>query len=185
MTLRMAEKEHWRERIGKRIDQRIETLVAKGDPTLLERVSKDSRERALESLGIAEHQREIEEIEKQPEKLVRRTRRLQAEQRAVVNGTSVEDELERNDYYARSDHDVTSAVKRRAKALEADILAESDLGKQVLSLRQEKENLLDTVWLATSCSQIKELWLQVNQLLSASPTALEVKALEIAPVEPD
>jgi len=43
--------------------------------------------------------------------------------------------------------------------------------------------LLDTVWLATSTSQIKELWAQVNALLEVNPTALEQKALTIAPVK--
>ena len=46
-----------------------------------------------------------------------------------------------------------------------------------------KDNLLDTVWLATSSSQIKELWGQVNALLEIKPTALEEKALKIAPVQ--
>lgn len=45
--------------------------------------------------------------------------------------------------------------------------------------------MLDTVWLATSSSQIKELWEQVNTLLELKPTALEEKALRIAPVEPE
>ena len=67
--------------------------------------------------------------------------------------------------------------------MESEILAESELGRQVLSLREEKENLLDTVWLATSSSQIKELWSQVNTLLEIKPTVLEEKALKIAPVE--
>ena len=70
-----------------------------------------------------------------------------------------------------------------SQELQADILAESDLGKQVLALRSEKDNLLDTVWLATSCAQIKELWEQVNALLELKPTALEEKALQIEPVE--
>jgi hypothetical protein len=76
---------------------------------------------------------------------------------------------------------VEDAVDSRAKALEADILAESDLGRRVLSLREEKENLLDTVWLATSSTQIKQLWEQVNSLLEITPTALEDKALKISP----
>ena len=76
---------------------------------------------------------------------------------------------------------VDQAVKAKAKVLEAEILAETDLGKQVLLLRAEKENLLDTVWLATSTSQIKELWEQVNRLLGLTPTALEEKALRIVP----
>jgi hypothetical protein len=81
--------------------------------------------------------------------------------------------------------EVEGAVQARARAMEADILSESDLGKQVLSLRDEKDNLLDTVWLATSCSQIKELWEQVNALLELKPTALEEKALSITPIEPE
>jgi len=85
--------------------------------------------------------------------------------------------------YYRYDSDVENAVKARAKALEAEILSESELGSQVLALRQEEDNLLDTVWLATSPSQIKELWEQVNALLEVTPTALEEKALKIAPVE--
>ena len=73
----------------------------------------------------------------------------------------------------------------RAKALEEDILLESDLGKRILALREEKDNLLDTVWLATTCGQIKELWEQVNAFLEIKPTSLEGKALKLTPLEPD
>ena len=48
-------------------------------------------------------------------------------------------------------------------------------------MREEKDNLLDTVWLATSSSQIKELWEQANTLLAVKPTVLEQKALAISP----
>ena len=41
-SLTLGEKSHWKERIAKRIDQRIETLVAKQDPTLLQRVAEQS-----------------------------------------------------------------------------------------------------------------------------------------------
>ena len=180
--LTVREKEFWRERIEKRIEQRIQTLVAKGDPTLLERVSKLAKQGAYESLGIAAQQTELEQIKKQKEALDKRERRLQAEQCAIVTGTSVEQELERRGgYYGRDD--VDRAIDMRAKALESDILAESELGSQVLTLRKEMDNLLDTVWLATSSSQIKELWQQVNALLELAPTALEQKALQIAPVQ--
>jgi hypothetical protein len=93
----------------------------------------------------------------------------------------VEEELEQS--YYRSDGVVDSAVSARARALEADILAESGLGKQVLALRDEKDNLLDTVWLATSTSQIKELWEHANALLGVTPTGLEERALKIPPVQ--
>jgi len=183
MALTVTDRTHWQERIGRRIDQRIETLVAKQDPTLLQRVSEQARQKACESLGISSQQQELDAIQKQKEVLERRERRLQAEQRALLSGKTVEEELERGGYYGRADHEVEGAVKTRARALEADILAESDLGRQVLALRQEKDNLLDTVWLATSSSQIKELWQQVNALLELTPTALEDKALKIAPAQ--
>jgi len=185
MSLRVAEKEHWKDRIGKRIDRRIETLVANQEPRLLERVAERARQRAYESLGIEAQQRELEALRKQKDQIERRERRLRAEQRAVINGTSAEAELERGGYYGSYDHEVEQAVEARSKALEAEILSESELGRQVLALRAEKENLLDTVWLATSPKQIKELWEAVNSLLEASPTALEDKALKIAPVEPE
>ena len=179
--LTLGEKEHWKERIAKRIDQRIETVLAKADPTLLQRVEKDAQARAYKSLGIDGQQRELDAIKKQKEELEQRERRLLAEQNAIVNGTSVERELEDSAYYDRNS--VENAVDARAKALESEILAESEIGRQVLSLREEKDNLLDTVWLATSSSQIKELWEQVNTLLEIKPTALEEKALKIAPVQ--
>ena len=185
MSLTVSERTHWRDRIGKRIDRRIETLVAKQDPTLLQRVSEQARDKAYESLGIDSQRRELEQLEKQKEKIERRERRLGAEQRAVIKGTRVEDELERGSSYGCYHGEVEKAVEARAKALETGILAESDLGKQVIALREEKDNLLDTVWLATSSSQIKELWEQVNALLAVTPTSLEEKALKIEPVKDD
>jgi hypothetical protein len=175
----VSEKNHWRDRIAKRIDHRVETLVAKEDPTLLQRVEKDARDRAYKSLGIDTQQREMEAIQKQKEELEKREQRLLAEQKAIIQGTKPEDELD-NGPYCRSNV-VEDAVDSRAKALEADILAESDLGRRVLSLREEKENLLDTVWLATSSTQIRQLWEQVNSLLEITPSVLEDKALKISP----
>ena len=179
MSLTVSEKTHWKERITKRIDQRVETLIAKQDPTLLQRATEQSRKRAYASLGIASQQQELEQIAKQREKLDKRERRLKAEQRAAIKSSTPEEELD-NPHW-RYDTTVEQAVKARSAAFEADELAESDLGKQVLALREEKDNLLDTVWLATSSTQIKELWEQVNALLERTPTALEAKALTMPP----
>jgi hypothetical protein len=177
----VAERTHWRDRIAKRINQRIETLVAKQDPTLLQRVAEQARDRAYVSLGIEAPRRELEAISKQKEQLEKRVQRLEAEQRATVRGTRIEEELE-DPCYGRNSV-VDDAVSARAKSMERDLLAESDLGNQILTLRREKENLLDTVWLATSNAQIKELWEQVNAVLEQAPTPLEEKALKIAPVQ--
>jgi hypothetical protein len=41
--------------------------------------------------------------------------------------------------------------------------------------------LLDTVWLAASTAQIKQLWTKVGELLGDEPTTLEREALAIEP----
>jgi len=181
MGLTVAEKEHWKSRIAKRIDHRIETLVAKQDPTFLQRVEQEARHTAYQSLGIDAQRRELEELQKQRDQIEKRERRLRAEQRSVLRGTTVEEELEQT--YYRQDGVVENAVNSRARAVESDILGQSELGKQVMALREEKDNLLDTVWLATSTSQIKELWEHANALLGVTPTGLEERALKIPPVQ--
>jgi len=181
MGLTVAEKEHWKERIAKRIDHRMETMVAKENPDFLRRTTEEARAKALKSLGIDSQQRELEEIEKKREEMQVRERRLKAEQNAAVKGTRVEEEVDRAGYYYNNT--VEDAVGARAGALEAEILASSDLGKRILALRVEKDNLLDTVWLATSSTQIKELWEHANKVLEVTPTTLEEKALRIAPVQ--
>ena len=56
-----------------------------------------------------------------------------------------------------------------------------ELGRQVLKLRAEKENLLDVIWLATSSRQVRQLWTKVAELLGEEPTHLEREALSIPP----
>jgi len=126
MGLTVAEKEHWKERIAKRINHRVETLVARQDPTLLQRVEQEARDKAYASLGIDAQRKELEELQKQKENIEKRERRLRAEQRAVLRGTTVEEELEQS-YYC-SDGVIENAVSARARALEAEILTQSGLG---------------------------------------------------------
>jgi len=72
--------------------------------------------------------------------------------------------------------------KRQAAHLDA-LLAADEVGREVRRLEAEQERLLDTVWLAASPSQIKQLWTKVGALLGDEPTALEAEALAIAPPE--
>src|SRR5438874_6732960 len=47
--LTVTEKEHWKERIERRLDKRIEAIWAR-DPNLKERIDDEARQKALESL---------------------------------------------------------------------------------------------------------------------------------------
>jgi hypothetical protein len=62
--LSVTEKEHWRARIAARIDKKIEAIAA-GEPNLLDRVQREARERALQSLGLADWQAELDDIARQ------------------------------------------------------------------------------------------------------------------------
>ncbi len=178
--LTVTEKEHWKDRICKRIDKKIDALVAI-DPGLFERINRDATQRALESLGVAEFKKEFEAIEKQEAALKRRKKRLNQEMSAKVRGVAAED-VEDHFYYDDHNPEIDSAVAKRKSLHEVELLAQNELGQQILNLRDERDNLLDTVWLATSPKQIKDLWGTVAQLLGERPTQLEREALAIPPL---
>ena len=88
-----------------------------------------------------------------------------------------------DDYYSHRYHsEMDNAVKRRKAVHEDELLAESELGQQVLKLRGEREELLDVVWLATSPKQVKALWEKVAELLGDEQTQLQRDALAIEAV---
>jgi len=131
-------------------------------------------------MGIAAQHDELERLDAQKVEIEKRERRLLAEQSAIINGTSVEVELEEGGHYSYyHDEVLRNAMNLRTTMHESEILAESELGRRVLSLRAEKENLLDTVWLATSSTQIKQLWEQVweqvNAMLGVTPRRLRTR----------
>jgi len=177
-NLTVAEKNHWRDRIQIRIDRRIEALTA-SDPGLMERVRREARGRAMESLGLAEFQAELDRIAAQRADLDRRDVQIRREMLARVRGVPA-DEL---DPYSRvHDHpEIRTALDRRTALHEAEILAGDETGREVLRLRKERENLLDSIWLATSPSQVRTFWQKVGELLGEEPTRLEREALAIGP----
>ena len=84
-NLTVAEKNHWRERIQARIDRKIEQITA-GEPGLIERIKHEARGRALESLGLAAFQGELDRIAGQRAELDRRDSQVRREMLAKVRG---------------------------------------------------------------------------------------------------
>ncbi len=176
-SLTVAEKQHWKDRIGKRIDKRIESLLAES-PVFLERVKERARLRAIQTLGLADLQAEVDALEAQKEALEERQQSLYNQMLAKVRGVPVEEVTEASRHYSQP-NDVHQAIEKRRVVHEEQFLAEDDLGMQILKLRQEKDNLLDTVWIATSPSDIRTLWQKVADVLGDEPTALQKEALTI------
>lgn len=177
-NLTVKEKEHWKERIERKVDRAIEKLIAESDPTYRERIAERSAIMALESLGIAElHQRRctIEADQKRLEQdLLEVLQRTAEKLKPTASGSPSKWENERT---------IDAARSRRCGVHEQELLAADPLGQKVLALELEKEELLDTIWLATSSSQIKELWSRVAEMLQQEPTSLQVAAIALPPIE--
>ena len=178
MALTVTEKEHWKDRISRRIDQAIRSLCAAEDPGFLSRIEDLARERALQSLRIEDLEKQVAEVKAKRKDLVREEnhtyRKMLAIVKRWVDAASVG--------YSRTPFGIEQAIQLRQEHHEKELLGESPLGRRILALREEKEELLDTVWLATSCKQVKELWQQVTELLKQEPTPLQAKAMKLEPV---
>jgi hypothetical protein len=176
--LTVTEKSHWRDRIAKRIDRKIEAVSAE-EPNLLDRIEQEARQRALESLGLANLQTELDEIDRHKEALESRERQARLTMLAKVRGVPLESLAE---YFCqRDDQEIERAIQRRQAVYEEQLLGENATGHKILELRREKDGLLDTVWLATSPAQIKVLWFKVAELLGDDQTRLQIEALAIVP----
>jgi len=180
--LTVTEKEHWKERIERRIDKRIESIWAV-DPNLKERITQEARQKALASLKLAELEQEVQAIDEQKVQLDERHEQIVRQMLATIRGVPVEKVDDHHRYHGGNE--VETAVGRRQKVFEEELLAAHEVGREIVKLRQEKENLLDTIWLATSPSQLKTLWTKVVELLHDESTQLQRDAMAIAPVELD
>ncbi len=177
--LTVTEKEHWKNRIARRIENRIEAITA-SDANFFDRITRDARQRALKSLDLDKYQTELEDCQQQKDALEKREKQTHKAMLAKVRGVNPDD---LDDCYSyRHDSEVENAVKRRKDIHEEELLGESELGQQVLKLRHEQEELLDVVWLASSGKQIRDLWAKVAELLGDEQTQLQRDALAIEPL---
>lgn len=179
--LTVAEKNHWKDRLSKRIDRRIETIAAE-EPNLLDRVKRDARERAMQSLNVAELQADVDVIEQQEETLEKRKSLLHRTMLARVRRVPLET-IDQHYTPTHYNNEIESAIKSRQAIHEDDLLAECELGRRILTLRKERESLLDCVWLASSPVQVRELWAKVSELLGDEQTQLHRDALKTTPVQ--
>lgn len=177
MTITVTEKEHWKARIGRKVEQAIETLLSREDPAYLERIETQARKQAYESLGLAEFKARLDEIDNQ-EALAKEERKgIWRQMVARVTGSS---ETQQS-YWRSMPHEVRQALAVREKTAKQELMAQDELGRKLLALQREQEELLDAVWLATSSKQIKELWQRTSDMLEQDQTPLQASALEIEP----
>src|SRR3954452_20816185 len=180
----LTEKTHWRDRIAARIGKAVERIKAQY-PALFDRVKRQAHAQALESLGLTAAYAELEAIKAEQAALTRREKRAQRVMLAALRGTPIEEVAD--GYHMKYGielplpSEVAEAITKRQAAHTEQLLADDPVGQRIARLEAEKDNLLDTVWLAASPSQIKQLWSKVAELLGDEPTPLEREALAITP----
>jgi hypothetical protein len=175
--LTVSEKQHWKDRLARRIEKKIEKLST-DDPTLMARLKQQARLHALESLGLAALQAELDAVKQEQTQLERREEQARRAMLATVCRVDLKEvDLELVRYSEAKE--VTDAIARRQAVHEEELLAADESGRAILRLRQEKEGLLDAIWLATSPGQLKELWQKVGEMLADDPTTLQKDALTI------
>lgn len=175
MTLTVTEKNHWKERIAKRIERAVEELLAKYDSSFHTKIELQARQRAIDSLGIAEQYRRMDEIKTEVKTLeAERSQLAEIIDRTLIPSTE----------HCRGWYDTAARIERiikdRQAVYEKELLSETPLGHRILKLRREQEDLLDTVWMATSPIQIRQLWNQVKQLLGQEMTELQTSVVDNA-----
>ena len=186
--LTVTEKNHWRDRIAVRIDRAVERVKAR-HPALFDRVRREAHAEALRSLGLAGPYAELEAVQAEEAALARRKKQAQRAMLAALRGQPPEEVPDSFSIRYGAElplpAEAAEAIARRQAAHQDQLLADDPVGREVARLGAEKDNLLDTIWLATSPGQIRTLWSKVAELLGDEPTRLEREALLIAPAKED
>lgn len=179
MALTVSEKQHWKERIARKISQAVDALLEKNNPNYMKEVAADARKEAPTRLGVVEVINHLKQLGLEEKRLKEEEENTVMQLLAIIRGADPKavvmhfgwrDELDR-------------ATRKTQEVLEKELLAADPLGRQILKLRREEEELLDTVWLATSPQQIRSLWQSVAELLAGEVTPLQQHALSTPPPE--
>ena len=170
MPWTVTEMAFWQERIGRKIDSKIAALSVIA-PGLLARVGQRARQQALQSLGLAELQMELDAIVAQKENLQRQEVRVQQAMLAVVRRVPVQEVA--SGHFGSQHPEVSMTIAQRQASHEEELLAQEEQGRDILRLRREKENLPDTLRLALASPQLKELWRKISALLGEELTPLQ------------
>ena len=184
--LTITEKAFWKERIAARIGKRIAAIHAQ-HPALFQRLKREAHDQALQSLGLAGFYAELAAVRAEEWTLERRKKAAQRAMLAALRGMPIDEVRDNYPVHYGSElplpQEAADAIRTRQDAHQKRLEADDPIGREIGRWELERENLLDTIWLATSPAQIKQLWTIVGNLLSDEPTELEREALAFEPID--
>lgn len=170
--LTVTEKEHWKSRIESRIQKAINLLEIQ-KPTLMTSVKIEAKRRTHEALGI---EKQVALIAKNQESI----KKLQSQEQELTDAMYSQvlgRKREPSEYQRQMQNEFNALVTKKNAQFEEELLSETPIGKDILRLRVEMESLLDTVWLATSSMQIRDLWTRVSSVIGDQATELQQRIL--------
>ena len=180
--LTVAEKQHWKNRISKKLDRAIDRLWSK--ETGLKASFTAQAERMMENrfsdLSFAEIRKSKKVIKETEARLKVLEKECLELKRGVLVGFSEQTGF-LSDFQVGNRYEV--AMKKKVDAEMAEVMAAHPIGCEILELEREKEELLDTIWLATSNVQLKSLWTRFAELIDEAPTSMQSEAIALLPVE--
>jgi hypothetical protein len=179
MALTVSEKQHWKERIARKISQAVEALLEKTNPNYLKEVAAAARKEAPTRLGVVEVMNHLKHLALEEKRIKAEEEDTVMQLLAIIRGVELKSVVMHFGWRDELDR----AIRKTQQTLETELLATDPLGRQILKLRREEEELLDTVWLATSPQQIRSLWQSVAELLAGEVTPLQQSALNTPPPE--
>lgn len=175
MALTITEKQHWKDRIETRIEKRIKRLKA-GNVELIRDASERAKAQAIAQAKLTKEFSRLIGIEASESDLSKEKEALLAQ---IHNKLLGEIPVSWN-----VRHQIDNRVAELQRDIEDELLAESDVGREIATLTAEKENLLDTVWLATSPRQVTDLWQKVLNLLGENTTDFQREVLSAKDIPP-
>lgn len=179
MPLTVKEKEHWKQRIEKKIGKAIEKVYRDEGKKLRQTTRQEAEARVLKSLGLEDYMKQYKELLAVQSELSEQQRKLSED---AAKAFAAHKEKPRNSW-CQGHSLIESVVKEELAEAEKEILQESEVGRKILRLEREREELTDTIWLATSPVQIRSLWKDFTTMVTDEPTELQKQAMSYAPVE--
>jgi hypothetical protein len=176
MSISYSEKQAITERIQVRLDAAIKALEAQhiGEVTEL---TDTIRNQALEQLGLTAAVAELKENRKQQAELKERKDELET---ILSDGVKLPSHMQG---YGWGDNFERYLKPYWQNNYDAALL-KTEWGARIAKLQRERDNLVDTVLVATSPKQLKDLWARFNILLGIEPTDMERQVLA-EPADPE
>ena len=175
MALSVTEKQHWKERIDEKIKRRIDSLKSRNAAYFAETESA-AKQSATEELGIHSSIETVKSMEQKIEKLEGETKERLSQVIEKITG-------KRPDSYFARMSTVDSELKPHIERCLNELLAADPRGQEVLKLESEREQLLDTIWLATSSRQVRDMWAEVLKLLGEDSSEFQKEVIAAAKPE--